>query len=204
MQANDHVAVSQEYDVFLTPKDPSGTDKRGPKSIDIEVVKHLLLTEEMSVKDVASQLGCSVQNVHRLVRIRNIKRNVYRRNPKAEYRSFPTVGCILGAYWAKAVHNAKTRRIHWDLDQQDAWRLFLAQEGRCWFTGVPLIFARTIRHLNYGLQTASLDRISHDKQVGYRVDNVIWVHKDINDMRGKLGVEAFVTWCGQVASHKAA
>lgn len=38
----------------------------------------------------------------------------------------------------------------------------------------------------------SLDRINNDK--GYVRDNVQWVHKDINFMKGKLTNETFLKW----------
>ena len=47
--------------------------------------------------------------------------------------------------------------------------------------------------------TASLDRIDNSK--GYHIDNVRWVLKDINMIRGSYDSEYFVKLCNLVAKH---
>lgn len=52
-----------------------------------------------------------------------------------------------------------------------------------------------------GTRTASLDRI--DSNGDYTIENVQWVHKDINLMKMNLPEDRFVTWCHKVSKHNA-
>jgi hypothetical protein len=44
-----------------------------------------------------------------------------------------------------------------------------------------------------------LDRI--DNQRGYEKDNIQWIHKALNLMRGDMPIEDFVDACRRVACH---
>ena len=48
--------------------------------------------------------------------------------------------------------------------------------------------------------TASLDRI--DSSRGYVPENVQWVHKVINRMKGTLSDDEFKSWCRTVAAQR--
>ena len=47
--------------------------------------------------------------------------------------------------------------------------------------------------------TASLDRI--DSTRGYTVDNIQWIHKDLNRMKWNLPNDYFINICTLVANH---
>jgi hypothetical protein len=93
--------------------------------------------------------------------------------------------------------NRKTTLDH-DLTIKQAWDLFESQSGQCALSGRVL-------YLNSGFRTdpqkstASLDRINND--VGYTIDNVQWVHKEINKMRWHLDLPYFLSLCQKVYSH---
>ena len=49
-------------------------------------------------------------------------------------------------------------------------------------------------------RTASLDRIDSNK--GYTIDNVQWVHKDINKMKMDLEEDVFIDNCKLIIENK--
>lgn len=91
--------------------------------------------------------------------------------------------------------NAEARGRVWNITLEQLADLAEAQEYRCAFSGRLLIFDMT-RNNN----TASLDRLDNSK--GYTIDNVQWVHKDLNMLRGSIQVDKFIDLCRQVASHR--
>ena len=101
------------------------------------------------------------------------------------------------SYWNHLINGAKARDYTFDITTEEAWSQFLQQESKCILTGEVLIFAR-----NYStdLQTASLDRIDSSK--GYVVDNIQWVHKDVNMLKGSIDVQKFVHLCRLVACYQ--
>lgn len=84
------------------------------------------------------------------------------------------------------------------------WELFQKQEGICAISGIPIFLNPRWSEQNKGrktkvTQTASLDRI--DSYKGYDIDNVQWVHKDINMMKGSINQNDFIMFCKKVAEH---
>lgn len=103
---------------------------------------------------------------------------------------------ISGGWWASHVKhsaNCKSRKqIDLSLTMEEAWNLFLQQDRKCFFTGVTLLISKSS-----GTNTASLDRIDNTK--GYHLNNVRWVHKDINMMKRTYSDIYFINLCKQVA-----
>jgi hypothetical protein len=75
---------------------------------------------------------------------------------------------------------------------EDLWDLAEKQEKRCALSGVPLVFQPQEE------RTASLDRI--DSKGDYTMDNLQWVHKDVNRMKNVFSQERFVEVCKSVAA----
>lgn len=107
-------------------------------------------------------------------------------------------GDISRSYWTELQAQAKERGKSFRLTIQDAWRLFQKQKGRCALSGLPLRFVRC-RHDRL-TATASLDRIDNSK--GYVIDNVQWVHKDINWMRNRFSISRFIELCRAVTANQ--
>jgi len=106
-------------------------------------------------------------------------------------------GDLSGQYFCSLRLGAEKRGLLFDIDIEYAWNLFVEQDGRCALTGTKIWFRPTTRSEMLG--TASLDRIDSSK--GYSVDNVHWVHKDINKMKMDLNQDRFIELCCQVAEH---
>lgn len=99
---------------------------------------------------------------------------------------------IPGKYWHQIVNGAKERNILFSLKIEDIWQIFLRQDRKCALTNEPIQFNNP--------KTASLDRIDSTK--GYTLDNVQWVHVNINIMKMDMNETEFIRFCQLVTNHK--
>jgi hypothetical protein len=108
-----------------------------------------------------------------------------------------TVGELSGSYWLRIIKGAIQRGIKIEIDQNYAWELFLKQGRKCALSGVDLKLERRSREKK---QTASLDRI--DSNGGYTKNNVQWIHKDINRIKGMYDNEQFIDICDKISNYR--
>lgn len=94
-------------------------------------------------------------------------------------------GEISGKAWSHIISAAKTRDLHISITIQDAWEIFIKQNRKCKYTGCNLFFLKN--------SNASMDRI--DSKDGYHKNNVQWVHKDVNKIKGELSESDFLNFC---------
>lgn len=104
---------------------------------------------------------------------------------------------ITGKYWACIKLGAKKRNFSFNLTKEEAWFLLEKQNFKCYFTGWDLVFQKD-RFDKKG-QTASIDRIDNNK--GYSIDNIRWVHKDINKCRQNFTDEYFLEICKTISEN---
>ena len=97
---------------------------------------------------------------------------------------------INGKFWGTIKKNASKRNLSFNITIEQAWQKFEEQNNKCALSGVPitLIYKKTHKE-----RTASLDRIDNSK--GYEIDNIQWVHKNINKMRLDLSIDRFIELC---------
>jgi hypothetical protein len=100
---------------------------------------------------------------------------------------------IKTGHWTNIIRCAKARNLEFNLTKKYVWDLYLKQDKKCIFTGLPVIFDVK------GKTTASIDRIDNSK--GYIEGNIQIVHKSINIMRGATDVELFKYLCTLVAKN---
>jgi hypothetical protein len=91
-----------------------------------------------------------------------------------------------------------------DVNMESLYDLFIKQNKLCALSGVDIVLNPKWSSQNNGkdkngFQTASIDRI--DNSLGYTLDNIQWVHKDVNYMRGGLSVQDFVYMCKKIADN---
>lgn len=98
------------------------------------------------------------------------------------------------SFFRKYKVNAEMRSKPWNITIEDAGNTLINQNNKCALSGIPLISSGDFKDI-----TASLDRI--DNSIGYEKDNIQWVHKEINMMRGTLTIERFIEICKSVAIH---
>jgi hypothetical protein len=89
--------------------------------------------------------------------------------------------------------NAKNRGIPFKLKIEELWDLFVKQNRKCALSGIPLVFEA---HHGKIQGNVSLDRIDSSK--GYIIDNVQWVHKDINYMKQEYSMNHFLELCQKI------
>lgn len=110
------------------------------------------------------------------------------------------VGDINGTYLTYLRSKATQRGLEFKVSKEDLWELFQKQKGLCALSGVPLVISTKLRKtsktgksVDRKGHTASLDRIDNSK--GYTINNVQWVHKQVNLMRRQYEVNDFLNWC---------
>lgn len=109
---------------------------------------------------------------------------------------------ISGEFWSCLKSSAEKRNIKFDITIQDIWELFINQNKKCALSGVDIIFYKNTTEYNRSkrrLKTASLDRIDSSK--GYTLDNIQWVHKDVNRMKNKYNQKYFIEICKKIAKN---
>jgi len=95
--------------------------------------------------------------------------------------------------WHRVLRSKKLRSISVDITREYLWALYLEQKRKCALSGLSIKFASTVNEDKHGETTASLDRILPSK--GYVRNNVRWVHKEINRMKGALFDHEFKAFC---------
>lgn len=103
---------------------------------------------------------------------------------------------LLSLYYFRSIkRGADDRNLEFCITPKVVYSKFVEQGGRCALSGCP-IFLNPKLGDNHK-QTASLDRIDSTK--GYLLDNIQWVHKDINMLKRNFGEECFRSMCLAVA-----
>ena len=98
-------------------------------------------------------------------------------------------GIVSGSYWNGVKIGSKKRDFKIEISIEDAWLKFLKQNGKCALTGLSL------NEKNF-----SLDRI--DSREHYTIDNVQWLHKDVNHMKWDLSEKELRKWCKLICAYQ--
>jgi hypothetical protein len=123
-------------------------------------------------------------------------------NPVFAKRAHFGVGDITKTYWYAIRQGAQKRNIEFDITIEQAWELFVKQNGKCALSGVDIQLSSDLKKCNpdYSKITASLDRIDSTK--GYILNNIQWVHKTVNYIKRDLDQEEFITWCQLISKNE--
>jgi hypothetical protein len=88
---------------------------------------------------------------------------------------------------AQASKAAKNRGIEWAIDSQFLRVQWEKQQGRCFYTGIPMsLDVKTFR----GMRKPSIDRV--DSGVGYVAGNVVFCLTAINYLKNDYGAEEVI------------
>lgn len=115
------------------------------------------------------------------------------------------IGSLSGDFWSLIKHGAKCREITFTLTIEEAWNKYIEQEGKCNLTGISIFFepdyicSKSRNNRDEHIRTASLDRI--DSSLGYTIDNIQWIHKDVNIMKNKFSESYFKQICKLVCQN---
>lgn len=111
-------------------------------------------------------------------------------------KTYQGCGNLSKSHWGSILRCAKDRNLKIPITIQDAWELFVSQNGKCALSGLDITLQRNVLDED----TASLDRIDSNK--GYEKDNVQWVHKEINRLKRNMHDEDFFNWCKTITDYK--
>lgn len=100
-----------------------------------------------------------------------------------EYSSFR-------GFVSTAKRNAKNKKLEFDLDVDYIKQLWENQNGKCFYTGLPMLLAAHNHLKEFKPDYASLDRIDSSK--GYIKGNVKFVCLSINYAKNSFSEEDFV------------
>jgi hypothetical protein len=115
---------------------------------------------------------------------------------KAHPICMKTHGDIPLVYFEKVKVGAKSRNLELLITIEDIWNKYLEQGKKCALSGLDITFQTTYN----GDTTASLDRIDSSK--GYTIDNIQWLHKDVNVMKWDFDINYFTSMCAKIYKHK--
>lgn len=113
-------------------------------------------------------------------------------------------GDISGDHWRRIQKGASSRNLELKITIEDAWNIYLQQNGKCAISGIDIV----LRGQEIGMSskevhkktTASLDRIDSSK--GYTINNIQWIHKDINQMKSDRDMKTFLYWIKTIYENK--
>lgn len=118
-------------------------------------------------------------------------------------RSHDGIGNFTKTCYSYFKNNAYRRDIEWDnkLTLKVLWDLFIKQNKKCKLSGLDIDFTenRVNSNVDFKNTTASLDRI--DSKKPYTINNVQWVHKDINRMKWAFDEKYFIKLCKLIVNH---
>jgi hypothetical protein len=100
---------------------------------------------------------------------------------------------IPNRFWSSVIGSARHRNIELLITREQAYELLVKQEFKCSLTGISIVMPETNQDIVNGNCTASIDRI--DSSLPYTLDNIQWVHKNINYMKGNLLQKEFIELC---------
>ena len=113
-----------------------------------------------------------------------------------ESPNYKGLGTLSKTHWYNIEYGAKRRNLIFDISMEDAWNLFLKQNKKCAYTGWDIEFGSPYRNIK---TTASLDRIDSSK--GYTIDNIQWLHKDVNYMKSNMCPKRFIEICKTITNN---
>lgn len=128
--------------------------------------------------------------------IRNLSQSCGCLNRDIVYTGFEEIS---GTYWARIRNEAKYRGIEFTITIEEMWQLFIQQKRKCKISGLQIGFAKNTKGYWSKQTTASIDRINSN--ASYSLDNVQWVHKDINRMKSNFPEEYFIFLCKTITEY---
>lgn len=96
---------------------------------------------------------------------------------------------LSGSYYSSLRRGAEARGLSFSVSLEDICRVYELQEATCALSG---------REIELD-STASLDRI--DSSRGYDLDNIQWIHKDLNRLKSNWPQEQFIQMCREVVQY---
>lgn len=198
------VTIGKALNKFKIPKRTCGTRKGKPnknimiKKNDIVIgYRYGMLVVKQKVKGgLLCVCDCGTEKILKSSRIRlkQVKScGCLMKKSREKHHLFKGYGEISQSVFNKIRQKAIDRNLGFDLNIQELYDIFVAQNKLCAISKVPIKFK--LNHRDE--QTASLDRIDSTKP--YTINNVHWVHKKVNTMKWNIPQNEFIEWCRIIA-----
>lgn len=107
---------------------------------------------------------------------------------------------IPNEYWRHLVKNAQSRGIKVQITPEESYVVLQNQKFKCNLTGMDIYMCKSCKEYKEGTTTASLDRIDSNKE--YTIDNIQWIHKDLNLMKHTFSQSYFIKLCNLIYENK--
>lgn len=183
-----HNSVSQKLKIY-------GMSRRSLKDSSYILTKEFLqehyVNQNKSLKTIVNEIGFKRKSIVKNALIKHgisVREHTMSEKFKNELTS-RTKHNIPGNFFYSIKSSASIRGYEFDLTKDDIWDLFIKQNKKCAYSGIELIMYTNKKNE----RTASLDRINND--IGYVIDNIQWVHKDVNLMKSDKEEKYFINLC---------
>lgn len=97
-------------------------------------------------------------------------------------------GDISGEMWSQIKSNAIKRKLNFDLRIEEAWDRFEYQESKCALSGDPII----LTGYPYVKENTTAVLTLIDNNGGFTKENIIWIHKDVAEMKSSMSLDRFL------------
>lgn len=141
------------------------------------------------------EIGKKINKKTTVIQARLYKIGLRRTSKRKRYKRHETYKLLSLSYFRSIKGGADSRNLQFCITPQDAYEMFIKQDGKCALSGCSIYLNPEYRKGH--IQTASLDRIDSTK--GYLPNNIQWVHKDINKLKTNFGEKCFRSMCLAVA-----
>lgn len=149
-----------------------------------EFLEEYYVKQNKYLCDIRQEFGISNASIYKYLKIYNIDIR--------KGRKINRLGDLHLSDFVSLIKSAKERQLDFDLTPDYLYKLYIQQNKKCAITGIDIVLDYSKSNGSYIEKTASLDRIDSSK--GYITNNVQWVHKRINFMKGDMMLEELITW----------
>jgi len=155
-----------------------------------------IVTNQLTTKNKALYVKCICNSCNTEKEINAYRLLSGKTNKCSNCRVVIYKGILLSVF-NKIKLNAQKRNIEFNITMEDIGDLFEKQNGKCALSGIKLKLKKTTKDKN---STASLDRRDNNK--GYLKDNIQWIYRPINFMKGTLDEGEFIFLCEKIIFNK--
>jgi hypothetical protein len=106
---------------------------------------------------------------------------------------------LSGVFWNNIKRGAISRNLEFNITIEQAYNLLEKQNFKCKLSNLDIFLHRNYSQGFREHQTASLDRIDSNK--GYVIDNIQWIHSDINIMKNNYNQDYFIKMCKLISGN---
>jgi hypothetical protein len=99
-------------------------------------------------------------------------------------------------FLSRNLNRGESKKISVNLTIEQLYNKLEEQNFKCALSGIEL----NVLHIDPTSSNASIDRI--DSKKDYTIDNIQWVHKDINKIKNDFSQDRFIELCKLVAKNR--